>query len=132
MNEGKDVLLSPGTTTIPIEDVETALHILIKRIRGYISSSNVAQGAELCWVGREGQVSYRESTRQQPKKSAETTPAAPLRKFRLSKVETSNLYDILSSAGNNADDTDLMSSLSKKKKKEEGSSVLDNWESFEE
>jgi transcriptional repressor NF-X1 len=95
INNGKDVLLQPGATSLPIEDVEATLHSIIKSVRHYIQTSGAAATAELCWVNREGTVSYRESTRTQPSKKSVEPSAAAWNKFLLPKVETSNSYGAL-------------------------------------
>jgi hypothetical protein len=125
--------LLPGATSLPIEDVESVLHSVVKPVKYYISTSAVAVGAELCWVNREGQVSYRESTRQQqqPKKPSESTSVAPWSKFMTPKVETSNTYDALSAAAKSGGSTSTNGVATKKKKKEEDVPVLDDWENFE-
>jgi len=125
------VILTPGATSLPIEDVESALHSIIKPVKHYISTSAVAVGAELCWVNREGQVSYRESTRQQQKKPNESSSVAPWSKFMTPKVETSNTYDALSAAAKSGGSTSTNGVAMKKKKKEEDVPVLDDWENFE-
>ena len=136
INNGKDVLLQPGPTLLPIEDVEAALHNVIKSVRHYISTSGVASTAELCWVNREGTVSYRESTRQQTKKTVEPV-AAPWSKFMPPKVETSNTYGLLSGAiavassvGSSGSRLVTAVKSAKIRKKEEP--ILDDWEAFEE
>lgn len=122
--------MTPGATSLPIEDVESALHGVIKPVKHYISTSAVAVGAELCWVNREGQVSYRESTRQQTKKPSESTSIAPWSKFMTPKVETSNAYDALSAATKSGGSVSA-NGVAAKKKKEEAVPVLDDWENFE-
>lgn len=133
INDGKDVLLSPGPTSLPIEDVENALHNVIKYVRQFISTSGVALAAELCWVNREGHVSYRESTRQQQKKGGEPSSLAAWDKFRPPKVETSNVYEVLTGGGRIGEDLSDKVAKKEKKKQEEGKApLLDDWESFEE
>lgn len=136
VNNGKDVLLSPGPTTLPIEDVETALHNVVKPVKQYVQTSSIAVSAELCWVNREGQVSYRESTKL-AKKSFESSgaPIAPWSKYLTPKVETSNSYDPLSGAGTSVSaPVASVTNVPKKKKKQEQEvmPVLDDWEKFEE
>jgi hypothetical protein len=121
--------LNPGATSLPIEDVESALHNIVKPIRQYIAASNVARTAELCWLNKDRQISYRESTRQPSKPSTEKPSAIPWDKFLPPKVETSNTYDALSK------DVESEKNASGKrigKKVEELLPTLDNWESFEE
>ena len=85
--------------------------------------------AELCWVNREGNISYRESTRQQSKKALDpTSQSESWSKFLAPKVETSNVYDVLSggvSASSNAN------VIIKSRKSKEKIPVLDDWETFE-
>ena len=134
INNGKDVLLQPGATTLPIEDVEAGLHKVVKQVRQYVSSSGVADKVELCWVNREGNVSYRESTRQLSKKPSEP-PAAPWSKFMPPKVEMSNTYDALSGVGGVASgprsSTPTTLSASARKVRQQELPVLEDWESFE-
>ena len=88
--------------------------------------------AELCWVNREGRVSYRESTRQQEKKAIQSTSAAPWNQFTHPKVETSNMYDALTGAGKIGRSLPSDGEAKKKKKQlEDQASVLDDWEAFE-
>ena len=101
----------------------------MKPVKQYISTSGVAIGAELCWINREGQVSYRESTRQQQKKANESTSAAPWSKFMAPTFESSNTYDALSGVGTSAGSSAVNRVVAKKKK--ESTPVLDDWESFE-
>jgi transcriptional repressor NF-X1 len=99
MHDGKNVLLTPGTTSLSIEDTETALHSVMKPVKHYISTSGVAVMADLCWINREGEISYRESTRQ-TKKPNGTTSVAPWSKFMTPPTfETPNTYDALTGAG---------------------------------
>lgn len=126
------MLLLPGATSLPIEDVETALHGVMKPVKQYISTSGVASAADLCWINREGAVSYRESTRQQNqnnKKPTEPSSGVPWSKFMPPKVETSNNFDVLNGMAKlNVNGT--VPAVPKKKKREE-EPVLDDWESFE-
>ena len=128
------MLLLPGATSLPIEDVETALHGVIKHVKQYIQTSGVATTADLCWINREGTVSYRESTRQQnpnSKKPAESTSTAAWSKSMPPRVETSNNFDVLSRMAKlNVNGAAAAPSVPKKKK-EEVEPVLDDWESFE-
>jgi hypothetical protein len=126
------VLLQPGPTTIPIEDVEAALHSIMKPVRQYISTSGVATAVELCWVNREGNVSYRESTKQQTKKPIESTAATgPWSKFVTPRVETSNTYEVLTGGARTVDSINVSDKPTKGKKQEEVAAVPDNWENFE-
>jgi hypothetical protein len=109
-----------------IEDVENALHGVMKPVKHYISTSGVAIGAELCWINRESQVSYRESTKQQTKKSIEPSPVIPWNKLVTPKFESSNTYNALSGI---AGGTSAVTGANTKKK--ETVPVLDDWESFE-
>ena len=109
----------------------------MKPVKQYISTSGVASAAELCWINREGTVSYRESTRPQnqtSKKPAESTSAPSWSKFMPPKVETSNYFDVLSRMAklhvNGVNPTPAPNPPAPKKKKEE-EPVLDDWESFE-
>lgn len=110
-----------------IEDVENALHSVMKPVKHYISTSGVAIGAELCWINRESQVSYRESTRQQTKKPIEPSSVISWSKLMTPKFESSNTYDALSGIANGSS---VVKGVSGKKKKETVP-VLDDWESFE-
>jgi hypothetical protein len=105
----------------------------MKPVKQYISTSGVASAADLCWINREGTVSYRESTRQQSqtsKKPAESSSVAPWSKFMPPKVETSNNFDVLSGVAKlNVNGVVPAPASAPKKKKEEA--VLDDWESFE-
>ena len=105
------------------------LHSVMKSVKHYISTSGVASGAELCWINREGQVSYRESTRQQQKKANESTSVAAWSKFMTPKFGSSNTYDALSRLGPSTS-TSTADGVSGKKKTE-STPVLDDWESFE-
>jgi hypothetical protein len=109
-----------------IEDVESALHGVMKPVKHYISTSGVAIGAELCWINRESQVSYRESTKQQTKKPVEPSPVIPWNKLMATKFESSNTYNALSGI---AGGSSTVKGASMKKK--ETVPVLDDWESFE-
>jgi hypothetical protein len=100
----------------------------MKPVKQYISTSGVAVCAELCWINREGQVSYRESTRQQQKKPNESTSVAPWSKVMAPKFESSNTYDALSGVGTSTARS-AVDGVTKKKK--ESTPVLDDWESFE-
>jgi hypothetical protein len=133
--------LAPGATTLPIEDVESALHNVIKPVKQYISTSAVATAAELCWVNREGQVSYRESTRQQSSNKPSTSTSVALwSKLATPKFETPNTYDALGVGGKIPASWSASSSANgvvaakpkKKVQEEENIPVLDDWESFEE
>jgi transcriptional repressor NF-X1 len=134
INDGKDVLLSPGPTSLPIEDVENALHSVVRHVKQFVSTSDVALTAELCWINREGQVSYRESTRQQQKKGGESSSSAVWNKFGPPKVETSNVYNVLTGGGKIDEDLSSDRVAKKEKKKQEEGKVLllDDWETFEE
>ena len=101
----------------------------MKPVKQYISTSGVAICAELCWINREGQVSYRESTRQQQKKPNESTSVAPWSKVMAPKFESSNTYDALSGVGTSTARSAVNGVVAKKKK--ESTPVLDDWESFE-
>jgi hypothetical protein len=123
--------LSPSIPNIGIEDVESALHNAIKGVRESISTSGVARSAELCWVNREGQVSYRESTRQQKKPAEAKDPAAVWSKhLNPPKFESSNTYDMLNASKNAGAGTNGIR-VKKEDKKADVEPVLDNWESFE-
>jgi len=101
----------------------------MKPVKHYISTSGVAIGAELCWINREGQVSYRESTRQQQKKPNESTSVVPWSKFMAPKFESSNVYDALTGVGTSTARSAVNEVVAKKNK--ESTPVLDDWESFE-
>ena len=84
--------------------------------------------ADLCWINREGEVSYRESTRR-TKKPNGTPSVPPWSKFMTPTVETSNTYDPLTGAGSSGG-SKTVNSVSARKKKE-NTPVLDDWESFD-
>lgn len=116
INDGKDVVLYPATTPLPFEEIESALHSVMKPVRHYISSSSVAIGAELCWINREGQVSYRESTRQL-NKAIQSAPVPPWNKPMAPKFESSNVYDALSGVGASASSATVNSVTAKKERR---------------
>jgi hypothetical protein len=103
----------------------------MKPVKQYISTSGVANGADLCWINREGGITYRESTRQNKKPNDPSTSAAPWSKFMTPKVETANTFEALSGAGKSGGGNVIVNGPDVKKKKKEETPVLDDWESFE-
>jgi hypothetical protein len=91
----------------------------------------VANGADLCWVNREGGVSYRESTRQTRKLNDASSSAAPWSKLMTPKVETANTFDALNGAGKSVVGNTVTDGATARRKKREETPVLDDWESFE-
>lgn len=115
-----------------MEDVESALHSIIKGVKHYISSSEVATSAELCWVNREGQVSYRETTRQQKKPAEPKDPAAMWNKYlNPPKFDSSNAYDVLNASKNSGVNANSVKVKKEEKKEDIQIPVLDSWENFE-
>ena len=90
----------------------------------------MANSAELCWVNREGQVSYRESSRQQKKPVEAKDPAALWSGYlNTPRFESSNTYDVLNASKNAGA---ISHGVKVKEEKEKNSvPVLDSWENFE-
>lgn len=102
----------------------------MKPVKHYISTSGVANMADLCWINREGEVSYRESTKQPTKKPDGTSSVAPWSNFMPSTVEPSkNIFTALTGA-ETAGSSKPINNVSARKKKED-TPVLDDWENFE-
>jgi hypothetical protein len=102
----------------------------MKPVKQYISTSGVANGVDLCWINREGGVSYRESTRQNRKLNDASSSAAPWSKLMTPKVETANTFDALNGAGKSVRGNTVDNGATARRKREE-TPVLDDWESFE-
>ena len=95
------------------------------------SAPGAAASAELCWVNREGQVSYRESTKQQKKPVEPKDPGVTWNKFvTLPRFDSSNAYDVLN-APVSTTSKGHVAKVKKEVKKADEVPVLDNWESFE-
>jgi hypothetical protein len=109
------------------------LHSVINGVKHYVSNSHAANSAELCWVNREGQVSYRESTRHQKKPAEAKDPAAVWSKYlNAPKFDSSNAYDVLTASKVPGAGTSAVKVKKKEDKKAEVEPVLDDWEKFEE
>ena len=99
----------------------------MKPVKNYIQTAAVAVTAELCWVNKEGEVSYRESTRQQSKKpAAPASSVAPWSKSMPPQLETMNTFHALHVGTSQP----VKAAVAAKKKKDDAR-VLDDWESFE-
>ncbi|GAO47095.1 hypothetical protein G7K_1307-t1 [Saitoella complicata NRRL Y-17804] len=59
----EDVLLEPLPSSLSVIEVEVALASIKPSLKRVVASTGIAMFAELCWIGRDGKVSYRESTK---------------------------------------------------------------------
>ncbi|KAF8472790.1 hypothetical protein BDZ91DRAFT_715814 [Kalaharituber pfeilii] len=57
----EEVILEPKTSSFGMDEIELELTNLKPALRRIIMSKGLAQGVELCWVGRDGKIMHKES-----------------------------------------------------------------------
>src|SRR5690606_37375162 len=117
----EDVIVQPKSSSLSPDEIELELETLKAPLKRLCAAHGLANSVELCWVGRDGKIQYKEGQRWSTVTKSASTPNLPAK-----GISSSNGFSALMNP--------VVKPAAKPKKKEEKKQeeIVDDWEAVAE